>query len=413
MRILFIHHRMPYPIRSGKDKVGYGLVRALSLEHQVTLIAPVDEHANPEGIEFLRGQVDKLVPVPVRNRADEIRKSRFLYLWRLFRLVFLRVPMYVTNHHYPEVARAVRQTCDIGHYDLVLADGETTTPYLDHAGSSITRVVGPFDDMVEAARVGMEVTDSLRKRLMWWLACRARIYYQPRVCQRSDWVFFHSELDMRRISELAGGLPQARVLPVPVGANEDFIQEQPEPNSLIFVGGFGPHFNQDAVEYFYREIFPLVLEEAPRAKFFVVGENPPEHIKNLQRTGTVVVTGAVPDVQPYLRRAAVYVAPIRAGTGLKTKIIEALSMGKAIVATRAAVQGLEDLGEDAIRIADDPEKFAQEVLALLRDDDLRTRLSSRARKLYENTYAFNVVAPRTLQVYAEIERWIKETKSKP
>lgn len=413
MKILLIHHRIPYPLNSGMDKIRYNLIRSLSLEHQVTLIAPVDEYTEKGAIEHMRNQCHELIAVPVKNRINTIQKSRLLHLYRLLRLILFRVPMYIVNNEYPAVARQVQQLCETGQFDLVQVTSNITSGYLRYARLLRPHVLGPMDDSIEAARTNMIVAKTFRARFFFRMEYYARKHYDIKACLNADWVFFHSKEDLQRVSDLGNGLPRARLLPVAVEPEDEVRPalrsplEVQEPNSLVIVGGLGSNFNVDAVLFFYQQIFPLILKQVPEAKLYVVGQHPPPDIKRLEQGGQVIVTGSVPDVRPYIERAAVYVAPIRAGTGIKTKMVEALSLGKAIVATRLALQGLWDLGEGVICIKDNPGDLAREIVNLLQDDNSRIKIGVRARKLYERSYTFNVVTPLTLEVYYEIKNSYK------
>jgi glycosyltransferase involved in cell wall biosynthesis len=121
----------------------------------------------------------------------------------------------------------------------------------------------------------------------------------------------------------------------------------------------------------------------PEALFYIVGRNPTRQVRALAREANVVVTGSVPDVRPYLAKARVAIAPLRIARGIQNKILEAMAMGLPVVGTSEAFQGIQATMADGIRIADDPEGFAQEVLALLKDHDLHRLCSHHARRYVE------------------------------
>ncbi len=410
MKILLIHHRIPYPLYSGMDKIRYNLIRTLKKEHHVTLIAPVDEYTSPEAADHIRGLCDELITVPVKNRILATQKSRLLWLWRNIDLLLFRVPISVFNETHSAVSDKVKKVCSKGDYDIAQATSEVTAVYLKSAKKARCRVLGPMDDVTEAARTNLLVSTAIKERLIWWMRYRARKYFQPYSCLKSDWALFHSIEDMKRVENLAGRLHHAHVLRVTPEPDDNPRQtltqplEIQEPNSLVFVGGLGSNFNTDSVLFFYHDIFHLVLKRNPNARLYVVGQNPPKRIKDLEKDGNVIITGTVPDVRPYIERAAVYISPIRAGTGFKTKTVEALSLGKAIVTTMAGTQGMWNLGKDVLFIEDNPTKFAKNIVKLLQNDKMRVEIGRRARKLYDDSYAFDVVAPHTLAVYREIEK---------
>ncbi|MCP4270023.1 MAG: glycosyltransferase [Candidatus Brocadiaceae bacterium] len=411
MNILMVHHRIPYPLNSGRDKVSYNLIRALSTVHKVTLIAPVDEFTSKEAVEEVRKICHELVPVAVKNLIFATQKSKILYVSRLIRLFFTRTPMYITDHTYPAVANVVMQYSRKGNYDLFQATSHATAGYFKFARLLRPHILGPMDDMAESIRSQTDVTQdsNIIKCTIMRFMYRASLFYDTKVSIDSDVVFFHSEEDLNRVCRLSGNRIKAMVLPTVVEKDEGSKVFQKnltlveKPNSIVFVGGLGSYFNVDAVLFFYKEIWPLILEKLPNAKFYIVGQKPPPEIKSLAETNKVIVTGYVQDVRQYIEKCAVYVSPIQSGTGFKTKIIEALSLGIAIVSTSHGVQGLWDLGNNVIQIKDSPKEFANAVVSLLNNNEKRIDLGKRGRQLFENSYSFKAVTPKILEIYDEID----------
>jgi glycosyltransferase involved in cell wall biosynthesis len=143
-----------------------------------------------------------------------------------------------------------------------------------------------------------------------------------------------------------------------------------DPPRIVFTGSMDWEPNIDGVDYFCRQILPRVRREKPDAIFQVVGRNPHAKVRRLA-SSSVEVTGTVPSVVPYLCDATVVVIPLRIGGGTRLKIFEAMAMGKALVSTSIGAEGLDvENGRDLI-ISDDPASFADAILLLVRDHDLR------------------------------------------
>lgn len=407
MKILLIHHRLPYPLVSGTDKVTYGLIRTLAKDHQVTLLVPMDNEVSAEHIRQVEKICTRVIPVLVSNQSKRIGNSKYLFIIRWLRLIFLKIPVYVTDYEYAEIKKRMIELCANERFDLIQAINVYSSAYIDVVtDKNIKKALGPFDDVVEAARTNGKFSDGWRRKLFWKLELRARAYFQPGNCRQAHYVFFHDPNDLNHIAGLAGGLPHAAILPLAIEPEDIPLPQKPyqEPDSLIFVGGLGSNFNQDAVVYFYQKIFPMIKAALPAVKFYVVGQNPPADILRLQTDPSVIVTGKVPDVRPYIEKAMVYVAPVRAGTGFKTKIVEALCLGKSIVASSLALSGLWSYNDQALSVCDDPDEFAREVIKLLTDAAYRLQMEAHARKLYEQSYSFESVAPKTLAIYSAIEK---------
>jgi glycosyltransferase involved in cell wall biosynthesis len=150
--------------------------------------------------------------------------------------------------------------------------------------------------------------------------------------------------------------------------------------------------NEDAMQYFCRDILPLVRAEEPTVRLSIVGRAPTPAVKRLADEHGIVVTGRVDDVRPYMREAAVYVVPLRIGGGTRLKIFEAMSMGKAVVSTTIGAEGLPVTSGEHVMLADDPTTFARAVVGLLRDADRRAELETAARALVVEHYDWSAVA---------------------
>lgn len=212
-----------------------------------------------------------------------------------------------------------------------------------------------------------------------------------------DAVVVFSERDRRRVLDEGHGTPVHVIAPG--------LEALPQRSAttaeagVLFVGGFVHAPNVDAAGRLVRTIHPLVRARRPETILTIVGADPP--VGALDAQG-VVVTGRVPDVLPYLEAAAVVVAPLRYGGGVRVKVMEALGAGKAVVATACAVEGLSVVDGEHLLVRDEDEQFALAVVELLDDDDRRARLGTAARAWAGTSLSWNVAVDRYDAVYAEL-----------
>jgi polysaccharide biosynthesis protein PslH len=172
--------------------------------------------------------------------------------------------------------------------------------------------------------------------------------------------------------------------------------------SILFVGNFAYEPNIDAVLYFSRQIFPLILKDVPDAKLFLVGNAPPPEICSLTSSKQIEVTGRVASLIPFYKHADVVICPLRIGGGVKVKVLEALSFGKAIVSTSVGTQGLDLLTHKAIAIADDPTDFAENVVRLLVQPEER-QIQEREALAYARTLpSWDQVSEGFARLYKEM-----------
>jgi O-antigen biosynthesis protein len=142
----------------------------------------------------------------------------------------------------------------------------------------------------------------------------------------------------------------------------------------LFIGGFQHRPNIDAVLYFLQKIYPLVSQRLPQAKFYIIGEKPPQEIVALA-TERVILAGLQRDVQPFFDSVRLSVAPLRFGAGVKGKINQSMAFGVPVVATSMAAEGMELKDHEDVLLADEPEDFAETLIELYESEGLWTRLS--------------------------------------
>jgi glycosyltransferase involved in cell wall biosynthesis len=163
--------------------------------------------------------------------------------------------------------------------------------------------------------------------------------------------------------------------------------------------------NEDAIRYFMREIMPLIKKKVPDASLTVVGRNPPSSLVDLSREdSSLVITGRVDDVRPYIERAATYVVPLRIGGGTRLKIFEAMAMECPVVSTAVGAEGLPVEDGRHLRLADSADDFARATAELLMQKDLATALAASAAALVRGSYAWPRVAERFAELCAPAAR---------
>jgi glycosyltransferase involved in cell wall biosynthesis len=182
-------------------------------------------------------------------------------------------------------------------------------------------------------------------------------------------------------------VPNGVVLPgaVPLPGNDD------APPIILFVGLMDYQPNVDAVRFFAREVLPLIHGKFPEARFVIVGRSPSPTVRDLNDGTKIIVTGTVPEVEPYLRQAAVVVAPLRVGGGTRIKILEAMAHRRPVVATTIGAEGLEAEAGKHLLIADTAPNLADACVRLLRDREMGREMSTRAFDLVRAKYDWSQI----------------------
>lgn len=207
----------------------------------------------------------------------------------------------------------------------------------------------------------------------------------------ADYVWVVSNLDRKVLIEEKVPAEKINIVPnIHTIRQEVSPLERRERKTLLFIGGFVHQPNVDAVEFFFREILPLVRKEEPDVLLRIVGDSPPKNISKMAGEN-VEILGYVPDTQPYLDAATVSIVPLRYGAGLKGKVGEAMAAGLPLVTTSIGAQGMSLVSGQDCFIADNPEDFAHAIVRLLREPELWQLFSESGRTFMQNNFGYESV----------------------
>ena len=237
------------------------------------------------------------------------------------------------------------------------------------------------------------------RRAWEWLRWQAAVGGEKRYAPALSAIVTVSELDATHFRRLAPNVP---VWAIPNGVLKPVNPAAPpvveDPDLLVFTGDLSYRPNVDAVQYLVAEVLPRVQAVCPTARLRVAGRAPSDEIKALARPGSVDVVGFVPDLAVPIAEGAVYVLPMRLGSGIRSKLFDVFPLGKAIVTTRVGAEGLELEDGRNCRIADTAAEFAAACVELLQAPDKRYALGQGARRLATEVYCQENVERRVRDV---------------
>jgi sugar transferase (PEP-CTERM/EpsH1 system associated) len=301
----------------------------------------------------------------------------------MMRTPFTSLPLQTLFFFEPRSREIVQALLGQQSYDLVHVQLVRMAPIVDNL-ETIPKTI----DLIDALSLNMSRrAQRERGSLAWITALEARRIkkYEQELTRQYDRLFISSPLDRNAI----GHYDNICVIPNGVDiAAHPYAAGSGESDMIVFTGRMGYFPNADAAIWFTKEVFPLVRRQVPGAKFFIVGADPARSVRTLAQQPGVVVTGYVPRIQDYLTRSTVAVAPMRSGSGMRFKVLEAMASGTPLIVTPFALGGIEATDGAHLLIASDAETFADHVVQLLKNPALRHRLAHSARRLVEEKYTW-------------------------
>jgi glycosyltransferase involved in cell wall biosynthesis len=392
MKVLVTTPFSPLPADFGGALRLFDVLKALAAKHEVSLLT----FGRPEDAGLLRREFE-LASVSVIPRV--VGKPR--YRWeQLASLASLH------SHHQRALATPAFQAA----LDALFAAERFEVLHTEFSHLGPVRVPAGVAKVLDAHNVEYDVfrrqyetsTSAVRKAyylLEWKKLQRDELAW----CGQQDALITTSERD-REV--FAAELPRVRTWVVPNGVDSAYFRPGPkatEPRGLVFTGAMQYVPNVDGVRWFCAEVLPLIRARVRDVKLTIVGKEPPPEVEALAGP-SVVVTGRVPDVRPYVHRAAVYVVPLRMGGGTRLKVVEALAMKKPMVSTRIGAEGIAVVDGESALLADRPEDFANAVVRLLGDARLQVLLAENGHRLMKKQYEWSFVNRTLEDIYASLSR---------
>lgn len=384
-RLLFVSPRFLFPMdQGGKIRTGNILRGLKGGAFEVTLASPAPADQIPYAAD-IGAACDHFLSWPEQGSS------------RIRRLMALasRLPVAAATDRSAAGSAVVRQAL-AARPDVVVVDFPHTDVLMP---ARIDAVSAMFTHNVEAEIFERHVkrTHGLW-RLVWANQSRKMARLEQQSLARYDSVIAVSERDR---DALAKRYRLPIVEAIDTGVDLDFFaMNQPEPTppadggTIVFTATMSWAANVDGIHFLLDEVFPLLLRSRPKIRAVIIGRKPPEALsqKIAERGLNVTLTGFVDDIRPYVAQANVYVIPLFVGSGTRIKAFEAMAMGRPVVSTTLGIEGLDvSDGEHFIR-ADDAEAFATAILTLMRDDSMRARIASAARRLMEDRFSWSRVA---------------------
>ena len=403
--ILFLTEVLPYPLDAGPKIRAYYVLRHLAEQHSVTLVSFIRKDDQKAYVEHLETFCRHVCTVNMQRSLTKDVES-------MLRSLVTGKPFVILRDNVREMKLGLQELVSLGAYDVIHADQMSMAQFALYARRTIresnpalkTKVV--LDAHNALYRVFAQIAPSQRDPLHrwgWQRETRLMEKYEKATCRRFDHVVFVTDEDRRALVD-SGANNGHSIIPICVDLDDrPLLDVDPQAQTITHLGTMFWPPNVEGVIWFAREVFPRVQETIPGAQFVIIGKNPPKEIDQLlEENENILVTGYMPNPKPYLTKTAGFIVPLHAGAGMRVKILDAWAWGLPVVTTTVGREGIDvDAGNTAL-VADDPDTFAQHIVDLLNNADLRARLRTKGRAWVAEKYNWQRIYARWDNVYEEL-----------
>jgi sugar transferase (PEP-CTERM/EpsH1 system associated) len=384
--LLFLTQRIPYPPIKGEKIRPLQILKHLGKTYNVHLGCLIDDPRDWEHIDTVKALCCDGYFATLNRKFDPLA-----YLRGFLTGASLSVAVY----RHAGLAHWVKTMLDQVKPDVIFVCSSNMAPYvLDQPHKGRVRLVDLADVDSEKWSAYADAATG-PKKFVFRREARLVAKLERRIAFETDFSTFVSEAEAAIFRKI---IPERAAAIVGVSSGVDFTYFNPDADypapyaaghpTYVFTGTMDYPPNVDAVTWFAESILPIVRKTRPDAQFYIVGSSPSPAVLSLDELDGVFVTGRVPDVRPYLAYATAAVAPMRIARGIQNKVLEAMAMGKAVIVTPGALEGIEATPGEELILVKDTESFAAAAIRLYSGDEA-ARLGAAARRRMVDFYSWD------------------------
>ena len=378
MKVLFVCHRVPFPPKRGGKIRPFNIIRHLHEQgHEVTVASLARSTAEAEEAEGLAHHCSRRLVEVVDDKLAWPRMVAWLPTTR---------PSSFGYFHSPRLKQRIDAELAQGVPDLIFVHCSSVAPYVADARARVKII--DFGDMDSQKWREYSQHRAFPLSAGYWLEAVKLERTERLLAGCFDLATCTTRAEMESLQALGASGPTAWF---PNGVDATFFKPAEadyEPDLVTFIGRMDYFPNQQAVLRFCAEVLPELQRRRPGTRFEVVGADPSPEIRNLGQLPGVTVTGSVPDVRPYVTRAALTIAPLEIARGTQNKILESMAMGVPVVCSRQAAGGVDAVPGEHLLVHDTPAELVEAIVRILGSRELRRQLAvaGRARVLSNHSW---------------------------
>lgn len=396
MKILFLAHLFPLPLESGGKIKSYHTLKALASRHDVHLLAFTRGDDDPEHLSQLQDICSGITLVPLRH-------GRMQQAWRLLSGAVSGSTFIISRDFRTQMQREYYSLLTSFQPDVVHIDHLQMAQFVDFRAAHRS-ILDNHNVEHEIIRRISQTSASRAMRTCAHFEWSKLRRYELDICRQCDLVLAVSATDAATLHALDPNL--RNIIPVPIGVDTEYFQpveRDEQSKKLLSIGTMYWPPNVDSMLYFVHDIFPLIREREPLCTLTIAGQKPEARIRALAADPGVKVTGYVEDERVIARQCGAFIVPLRSGSGVRVKILNAMAMGLPIISTSVGAEGLNVCPGKHLLIADDPASFAQAVLSIINNPVFASELGRNARNLACSECSWEKTGELLLTLYKQLE----------
>ena len=381
MKVLLLTQVLPYPPDSGPKIKTWNVLKYLAQHHEVTLVSFVRGDQSADAIQ-LKNYCRAVHTVPINRGAWS--DGRYM-----IQSLVTRQPFLMVRDDRIAMRKVIQKVTAQTQFDIVHVDQLNMAQYAGRV-TGAGKILDAHNALWLLYKRLWETMAPGPKKWLLGRDWRLLKQYEGEICRSFGGLLTVSREDKVALQEAAGKPLEATVIPIAIDTDEVVkVRRCAEADHILHIGTMFWPPNIDGILWFLREIFPLIQAKRPQTTLDLVGAKPPPEIMAYSSNGAGInVTGYVADPTPFYEATGVMVVPLRAGGGMRVKILNALAQGLPIVSTTLGCEGIAVEPGRHLLVADTPEAFAQATLDLLEDKRLASELGDNGRHLIQSTYDY-------------------------
>ncbi|MBX3085276.1 MAG: glycosyltransferase [Anaerolineae bacterium] len=396
LNILMLTPYLPYPPISGGRTRTYNLIKRLRRDANITLVC----FGRPEEQSFDLTPLRELCETHVISRPSSPSTAKAAIL-SLTSVKPITMRLYTT----PEMRSTLASLMAERRFDVIHVESFYMLQNLPPDCTIPILLAEPAIEYLAWWRHAKVAQPLFQRPAIALEALKMRVF-EPQTWRQAEIVGAMSEIDAGIMQQAASGI---KTMLAPNGVDEEYFQPNTAPReaaNAIYMGDYKYFPNVDAVLYFAHEIMPLIRAVRSDFTLTLLGKDPPPDLialGNLPNSG-IRALGLVDDTRPYLTKAALFVCPLRSGSGTRFKLLEALACALPVVSTTFGAEGLNAVHDEHMLLADTPQAFAEAVLRLLNDPADAAQLGTQGRQWVVSTHSWGRSAALVLEAYHKLRK---------